>query len=252
MFRKSLYSNKVDYSLSYKLLSAIKNIKNIKNSTIINSINKEENKENDQKITFNILIATIGRNTLENLIESLIDQLNKDDCITIIFDNNKIRPISNIEKLKCKIVIINEKSKLGYWGHGIRNKYASILERKTFILHADDDDTYFPNSFDKLREVCIDQNILYIASIMNQKKLIPKSNNKKIMLGNIGTPCGIIPYGYNNRSIWGNFYGGDAKFYLDLIKQVKYKFINVCIYNCENIKDNLEAFLLLKNSKIII
>lgn len=243
MFRKSLYSSKekikIDYSLSYKLLSAIKN--NIKNS-IKNIKIKEENKEEKENITFNILIATIGRNTLENLIDSLSDQLKEDDCITIIFDNNKIRPIFNIEKLKCKVVIINEKSKLGYWGHGIRNKYASVLERKTFILHADDDDTYFPGSFDKLRKICIDPNILYIASIMKRKKIIPKPNNKKIMIGNISTQCGIIPYFYNNRSVWGNFYGGDTKFYLDLIIQVKYKFIDLCIYNYENTKENLEIF----------
>jgi len=252
MFRKTIHkNNKVSYnfSLSKKLYNVINSIRQIDNKDNIRQINNKDNirqinKDNkDLSIypTFNILIATIGRDTLENLIESL-DQLNENDCITIVFDNNKLRKINNINKLKCNIVIINEEMKLGYWGHGIRNKYAFLLYKKDFILHADDDDSYFPGSFDKLRKLCIDPDITYIAKIMINKKFIPKPNKFKVCIGNISTQCGIIPYHYNYRSNWGNFYGGDGKFYVDLNKISRFKFINECIYNYGNSKDNLEKF----------
>lgn len=241
MFRK--YGNKSNnFSLSFKMYNAINSIRNIGENSIRN--NGENKDDKDEKIypTFNILIATIGRNSLEILIESLSDQLNKNDCITIIFDNNKIRKINNIDILKCKVVIINEKTKLGYWGHGIRNKYASLLEKRDFILHADDDDTYFPGSFDKLRKLCINPNITYISRIIKNKYSIPKPNLNKIIVGNISTQCGIIPYQYNVKSKWGDFYGGDAKFYVDLLKVSRIKFINAYIYNYGNAKDNLDVF----------
>jgi hypothetical protein len=32
----------------------------------------------------------------------------------------------------------------------------------------------------------------------------------------IGTPCGIIPYEYNQHAIWRHKYGGDGLFYQEL------------------------------------
>ena len=260
MFRK--YSNKKcnDFSLSIKMYNIINKIREnkvqnkienkIENKVQNNVENKVQNniqniRENTDLLiypTFNILIATIGRNSLEILIESLCDQLKENDCITIIFDNNKIRKIKNIKKLKCKVVIINEIKKLGYWGHGIRNKYASLLQKKDFILHADDDDTYFPGAFDKLRKLCIDKDVIYIARIIIKEKLLPDPKIKTISIGNISTQCGIIPYKYNNKSKWGDFYGGDARFYLGLVKVSIIKFIDACIYNYGNKIGNLRVF----------
>jgi len=183
--------------------------------------------------TFNILVATIGRDTLEKLIESLVDQLTENDCLTIVFDNNTIREVNNVEKLKCKIIIINEENKLGYWGHGIRNKYASLLDKKDFILHADDDDFYLPNSFGKLRKECLNTNVLYITKIIKNNKFIIPSNRADIIIGNIGTPCGVIPYQYNIQGNWGYFYGGDGKYYVDLIKKIGgFIRLNIIIYKC--------------------
>jgi hypothetical protein len=252
MFRKyGNYQNKSNnFSLSFKMYNLINSIKN--KDTKANNINNQsvqsvQNVKNVMYPTFNVLIATIGRNTLEDLIESLREQLNENDCITIIFDNNKIRKINNIDSLKCKVVIINETTKLGYWGHGIRNKYASLLEKRDFILHADDDDTYFPGAFDKLRKLCINPNITYIAMIIKNKYSIPNPNLNKIVIGNISTQCGVIPYNYNSKSKWGDFYGGDVKFYIDLLKVSKIKFIKAYIYNYGNKKDNL---IHLKNKMI--
>jgi hypothetical protein len=189
--------------------------------------------------TFNILIATIGRDTLENLVNSLVDQLTENDCLTIVFDNNTIREIKNMENLKCKVIINNENSKLGYWGHGIRNKYASLLDKRDFILHADDDDIYFPNSFDRLRKECFNTYTIYIAKMLKNNGIIIPSNKAEIVTSNIGTPCGIIPYEYNINGNWGYFYGGDGQFYIDIIKKFgRMVRLETIIYNCGNTSHN--------------
>ena len=237
MIKHNIYSNK---SYSGKITNAgliarynfLKAIGNNNNDNIIGFVP-----------TFNVLVATIARESLENLIESLSNELTENDCLTIVFDNNSKRDITNIDKIKAKVVIYNEDKKLGYWGHGIRNKYASLLERRDFILHADDDDTYFPSSFDKLRKQCINSNILYIAKILRSDRFIIPSDRLQIIIGNIGTPCGIIPYNYNLKGNWGYFYGGDGKYYIDLIKKFgRVQRLNTIIYNCNNTSENLKYY----------
>lgn len=235
------------FAVRSKLINIINNNNNNNNNNHKNNNNnnnKSNNKNNNNFIpTFNILVATIGRETLENLIESLSNELSENDCLTIVFDNNTQRDIKNIEKIKSKIVIYNENKKLGFWGHGIRNKYSSILDKRDFILHADDDDSYFPNCFGKLRKECVNTNTLYIAKMMRVDKVIIPNNNFNITIGNIGTPCGIIPYNFNLQGKWGYFYGGDGQFYIDLIKIFGKVFIlNTLIYNCGNKSNNLEYY----------
>ena len=225
------------------------NSNNSNNSNSNNSNNSNSNNSNNSNSpTFNILVATIARDTLENLIESLADQLNEDDCLTIVFDNNTMRDIKNIDKIKAKIVIYNEIEKLGYWGHGIRNKYAYLLEKRDFVLHADDDDSYFPNSLKIIRRNCLNKNTLYIAKMVANKFKIPR-DNIDIMIGNISTGCGIIPYNMNEKANWGYFYGGDGKYYIDLIKKSNRVIrLNLCIYNYENKKENLDYYNMINNS----
>lgn len=159
-----LYLNKLCY---YVITWTIYRINNIKED-IIEFIFKNKmsvfhhllNFSKSNQVTFNILIATVGRPSLQNIINSLNDQLNSNDCLTIVYDNTCIIPIFDISKLKCKLVQYCEPTKLGFWGHGIRNKYSNLLEKKDFILHADDDDIYSKDSIEYLRKKCIDLDTL--------------------------------------------------------------------------------------------
>lgn len=184
---------------------------------------------NNRPTTFHILIATAGRPSLRKLLNSLRNELEAGDAITIVFDGDKAKAKSGIgpewfEGHKSFINVIEQTPNLGFWGHGIRNKYQGILEPKcTFVMHADDDDVYVAGSFAKLRKVCTNPNYLYLARV---EKILTKKNNKKLVtppLGQteiirkeVGTPNGIIPRRIADRAIWGNFYGGDWLYYKDL------------------------------------
>ena len=115
--------------------------------------------------TFNILIASIGRPTLINMLNSLKYQLTENDCISIVFDGIKPDFEINTNDFMCKVFIYYETETLGYWGHGIRNKYSSLLEKRDFILHANDDDVYLADAFKMLRTDCVDTSCLYIDTL---------------------------------------------------------------------------------------
>lgn len=191
------------------------------------------------KPTFHILISTVGRPSLEHMLNSLKDELTKNDAITIIFDGKnalKKSLFSNtwLKGHKSKINIIESEETLGFWGHAARNKYQGILEPTTsFILNADDDDEYAPGAFGNLRLFCTDRNTLYVArmSIKKYDRIVP-SQNKQILKDDIGTPCGIIPFHLANKSNWEYKYGGDFDYYNDLQYKIpNLVFLNLIIYN---------------------
>ena len=188
--------------------------------------------------TFNILIASIGRESVKNMLYSLKNQLTEHDCITIVFDG--VIPNFEIDTsdFLCKVYIYYEDINLGYWGHGIRNKYNPILEKRDFVLHADDDDIYLTNSFQLLRKHCIDTNLLYVAK-MNfrpwEDRFVPETN--EIKSGNIGTPCGIIPYELNKINTFGLYHGGDFLFYENISRCVSnIVFLDYVIYQIRSLQ----------------
>lgn len=169
--------------------------------------------------TFNVLIATIGRPSLVQMLESLKSELLENDCLTIVFDGCTQQHIEILSEFSCKIKIYEENPALGFYGHAIRAKYRELLEPRTFIMHADDDDTYISGSFDILRSLCVNPTTLYISKMYGRLHdgIIPR--NATISAGNIGTPNGIIPYHLNTLSTWVNHVHGDGMMYELLAKE---------------------------------
>jgi len=190
-------------------------------------------KKDQEKIySYHILLATIGKNTIFNILFMLKKQLLKTDFLTIIFDgrekSNNIDIVKNICKdFLCNITIIIEEENLGFWGHGIRNKYNNL--EGDFIYHIDDDDIIFENTFDIIRKHCVDNNIIYLFKIQLENNSIVWKN-KVIKEGEISTQSGIIPMHINKDGYWSLRYGGDFDFYNNLSKKYNIIFIDKLIY----------------------
>lgn len=209
----------------------------------------------DDKPTFNVVIATIGRKSLLHMLKSLENQLNKDDCLTIIFDG--VEPLQEIYDFNflCKVKVHHEIKSIGSkrvydqtreypgteGGEAVREFYKDKLEKRDFIMHADDDDEYLNNTMTKLRERCIDKECLYIAKMElkqshgnNTRLEIPRpGDNPPFGGGNIGTPNGIIPYDLNKSGRWQSTQGGDGYFYGDIQSKAKrLELIDHVIYRC--------------------
>lgn len=178
--------------------------------------------------TFHILIASGGRPSLKGLLASLKDELSERDAITIVFDGKGKREASGwsdewIKGFKAPVAVLEEKENRGHWGHPIRQAYSEKMQpQTTFIMHADDDDEYIPGFMHGLRQTCSDPTKLYIARMiykLNTQNVIPKEF-KNIKAGDIGNPCGIIPWADANKGKWGNDYLGDFKYYDSLSKAI--------------------------------
>lgn len=176
-------------------------------------------KESD--ISLHFLMPTIGRKTIFNMLNTLERQVKPQDFLTIIFDAKDIDHVfddvkQKISTFNCQTNIIFEQKNLGYWGHGIRNKYNNLSG--DYILHCDDDNTYLPGSISAIRRICIDKSKLYIFKVKFCKDTI--WGKPKIQLGNIDTACGVIPSKYNSLSTWQPVYGGDYEFYQTLVENL--------------------------------
>lgn len=183
--------------------------------------------------TFNVLLATVHRPTLVRQLASLVPQLNEHDCITIVFDGIAAIPdLPILSEFKCCVDTYCEPFALGFWGHGIRNKYSNIMKPRDFVLHGDDDDVYSPNALELLRKNCTDKSILYVAKMdCDRCGILPRY--PKLCKYNVGTPCGVLPWHINSNKtlVWGSVHGGDGTFYEEAAKVAsKIVFLDFIIY----------------------
>lgn len=217
------------YSQEKTIIKGFQGLKHQKRITIdINSLPTS-------KHSFHFLLPCIGRSSIFGMLDSLEPQVQPQDFLTIVFDAKDKENIfdlvkKRVETFSCTVRVIFEKKNLGFWGHGVRNKYANSL-KGDFILHCDDDDIYLPNAISTIRKICTDKKKLYIFKIMNHGRetwQIPK-----IYLRNISTQCGVIPASYNKLGKWAPFHGGDFSFYKELSTKIRHRniiFIDFLIY----------------------
>lgn len=172
--------------------------------------------------SISVMLTTVGRPELLNMLESLINELQEQDYLYIFVDgkNNEDRSkkifYSVKEKFKCNIICSVEQEVQGHWGHGLRNKYQNKL-LGDYIIHADDDDIFLKNSFTEIRNIInndINQESIYFFKFYDNfklKKVVWRS--PVLSFGNIGTPCGVIPNKPENFGFWEYRHGGDFDFY---------------------------------------
>jgi hypothetical protein len=167
-------------------------------------------------ITF--FITTIGHKTLKNTLRSLYGQLNHGiDKVEVFFDGPNFvevgpeyfQPEQDLYGNDLSMTVLPEN--LGFWGHGIRNKFQKTFTTD-YIHNSDDDDEFCPGSFHQVRRDLKDN----YGKVLIYKIKADGGNiwmDKNIRFGNIGTPSGLI---FNRPEIfgeWGSFYGGDYQFY---------------------------------------
>ena len=217
----------------------IKNL--IDKSGAFRDVRAVEGFQDDTVPTFHILIATAGRPTLKKLLDSLKGELTESDAITIVFDGTGAKEKAGYDEswfsghMSQHTVIVQDPNLgAGIGGEPIRTKYQTSLKPETtYIMHADDDDEYIKGSFEKLRRICTDPEVLYIAKMNYSDKpgLVIPRQNKDIVHADIGTPNGIIPFHSAAKAQWGMRYGGDFDYYNALQTKVKEViFLDTIIY----------------------
>lgn len=172
--------------------------------------------------TFNVVIATSGRDTLQRMVSSIAPQLTSNDYLTIIWD---CKPISLQIDSNCQVITIQNEKPLGYWGHASRTRWQNSLPGD-YIMNADDDDVYMHDAIRTVREYCTEDKLYVFQMLVNGTTIIPSRHT--IEMANIGTPCGVYPS--VGLPEWKPIYGGDFEFYNELAKKIEPVFINKLIY----------------------
>lgn len=178
--------------------------------------------------SFNIICTTIGRNSLGRLIDSIKDQLQPQDFLTIISDSNHDyvkNVLSNYNVNFTLTHIINEGEPLGKFGHPLLNKHINNVDGD-FIMFADDDDYYVDDAFEAIRHY-VKEKKLYIFKHKWGNTI--SWVDKVVRLGNIGKCMGTIP-NTKNLPLFQEDVFGDGLFYEDLSKMFEYEFIDKIIY----------------------
>ena len=199
--------------------------------------------ENEKKTSLSLLLTTIGRPDLKKMLDSIVSQAKDIDYLTVVVDGPEYEEAARAiwepmkDQFKCNCQFIVHPENLGYWGHPLRNFYQKNLQGD-FILHCDDDDYYLEGALDKIREVCVDKNLMYVFKMWIGPNGNKRWLSKRVVMGNIGTPMGIIP---NNPSImgnWKNFVGGDGKFFEQTLSNLggasNARFVDFFIYMAVN------------------
>jgi hypothetical protein len=155
-------------------------------------------------------------------------QLEERDCLTVVFDGCVELPFA-MPEFKCKVNVFFEPKALGHWGHNVRNRYARVLDRRDFVIHADDDDVFVDGAFHQIRQLCIDTQMLYFTRMRTHDGLvIPRDAD--IRYKNVGTPNGVIPFNLNSKGVWESMHGGDGMYYEQLIKLSPFVVLDIVTY----------------------
>jgi hypothetical protein len=164
-------------------------------------------------ISFHLLLATTGRDSIFDMLVLLKKQLCSQDYLTIVFDGPDLPNVEEVriftKHFKCVVNIIIEPVNLGYWGHAIRNKHKNLPG--DFVFHIDDDDTIAEDCMDSLRTYCVDCSKMYVFRMNNRGNILWKTHS--ITFCEISTQMGIVPSKINDIFTFEYYYGGDYNYY---------------------------------------
>jgi 1-aminocyclopropane-1-carboxylate deaminase/D-cysteine desulfhydrase-like pyridoxal-dependent ACC family enzyme len=98
--------------------------------------------------TFNVVIATMGSETIQMLIDSISSQFNKGDCPTIICD---CQPAASQINSNCQTITIQNEKNLGLGGQDSSSRWQNSLPGDYAING--DTDLYLINNLDSLTTI---------------------------------------------------------------------------------------------------
>lgn len=169
------------------------------------------------KISFTIVVPTIGRKSLCNTLDSIINQKSEDDEVFVIADgtiDTRIQYRVTSPPYFNNRVFFFETKHFGLWGHPQRNLGFSF-GKGTHLATIDDDDVYTPNALATFRKFASNHPVIF--QMQYEKDQFRLWQHKgRMECGNYGTPCFLIP----NKPPLPQFthhYAGDADYIQDAV-----------------------------------
>lgn len=197
-----------------------------------NNIHSNVPSQDKAVVSIHILLTTIGRDSLNNTLNSLVNQLTETDFITVVSDleHNKVRTMLAAFDFKCTVQHISNNKTLGFWGHASRNRFQNFL-RGDYIHNGDDDCVYAEGAIQKMKNYVTGKPVkLYIFKIKAKDGSVIW-NEQKVVKGNVDTGSGLIPNMHTLPAKWAYVYNGDFDFYNQLSAGIATEFVSEVIYS---------------------
>ena len=161
---------------------------------------KEHFTENDNMITF--IIPTIGRESLQESLNSIINQTNKNWKAIVVFDG--IEPTIQSSDERIKIIKITRKGVNKNNAGLVRNEGIKLVDTKWIAFLDDDDfikedyiDTFF-NTLDKYPEL----DVLIFRMISCDKEIFPELNTNNFYVNRVGISFAMTKKLFDNGYIF--------------------------------------------------
>lgn len=161
-------------------------------------------------VSLHILIPSVGRPEIRRLLDSISDQIQDQDMITVVFDGDYPHHILNEVQSRLNempghniVELAPRKTSSGDIGYSARNEHKS--RGGDFVLFADDDNYYLPNALSKIRGIVqhdLDALFFFQANITNGSPIPDVWNNANPVIGNIDSGCGVTPTKYAQHAVW--------------------------------------------------
>jgi len=182
------------------------------------------------------IIPTIGRETLQNSIHSLINQTIKEWYAIIIFDGMKASFVNKDKRIK---IIEVEKLGLNVNSAGLVRNYALSFVETEWVAFLDDDDIIsddYIESFYKEIELYPETDLL-IFRMNNHGRIIPKLDANNFYICDVGISFIMKKKIYNNGFIFIPD-GVEDFLYLDKVRSNGYK-IMISPYTKYHVRTNI-------------
>jgi glycosyltransferase involved in cell wall biosynthesis len=162
---------------------------------------------------FSLVIPTISRPTLVRCLLSLRGQdWQPGDEILLVGDGPQEAAAAFWNQLDLPGRYIETPTKLGHWGHGIRNWVnEQRLARGSHLLNLDDDDAYTPGAIAAIRaKVRQEPDAPHIFRMRDTTDGMLRWKVREAVHGNVGTPMIVVPNDRAKLGTWASRYGGDG------------------------------------------
>jgi glycosyltransferase involved in cell wall biosynthesis len=163
-------------------------------------------------VTVSIMIPTISRPSLLDLVGDLLGQLANDDEIIVIGDGPQPQARAMMEGRDWRIRYF-EFGPTRCWGHPQRNVGMSLAD-KDYILSLDDDDRVQPDYLSSVRQAAAECPARPLIFRMYHKAGILWQDTR-LEMANVSTQMFAVPNVKGRLGRWGRRYEGD----LDFIKE---------------------------------
>lgn len=165
-----------------------------------------------------IVIATVGRPSLHNTLESLVGQdLWPDDSIVVL--NDGCDPLTHdvVSRFSLPINVINVFGPNQDWGHTPRNRFLryelELYPISGYLLHIDDDDAYIPGAIATIRRrICANPNKILVWRQKDPEGNLVWHTPGVLSFANVSTATFSHPVFSTYPSIWTPKVGGDFEF----------------------------------------